>query len=100
MNALDRFNRMETVLRESGLKTEYSVTADEIVLTWERTRNGTVIERGNLWALRSDRTGNLLFRGGGVAAYSKYDQIKTYRDAWTAISLATSMARYAQGVTA
>lgn len=96
---LDRFNRMELLLRQAGIKTEYSASEEQITLTWQRIRNGTVVERGDLWAFRSVRTGNLRFCGGGVAAYSGYDQIKTYRDAWNAINLATEMARRTEAVT-
>ena len=92
---LDRLNRMEQLLRDAGIKTDYGFNeqGSVVVLNWERVRNGCVIERGHLFAVMSDRTGNLRFCGGGVSAYGKYDEIRTYRDAWNAISLATEMAR-------
>lgn len=90
---IDRFDRMEDCLRHAGITTNYRVTADEIVLEWERTRNGIVVEYGHLFAIPNSRTGNLRFCGGTVSGFGPSRVISTYREAWSAVGEAIELAR-------
>lgn len=93
---LDRLNDMEVRLRTAGIPTDYGFNdqGTMVVLTWERSQvSWGVVERGHVFALMSARTGNLRFGGGQVWAYGTYRDIKTYREAWAAISLAVEASR-------
>ena len=90
---LDRLNRMEDCLRAAGLRTEYGIVDNKVVLKWERIRHGFVVETGHLFAVMGDRTGNLRFCGGTVSAGTLYEQIRTYREAWDAVGHAVERAR-------
>lgn len=96
---LDRFNRWESLLSEAGIKTEYDVTDDQVVLKWERARDGSVVECGHLSAIMRRKTGNLRFCGGSVFNYGVYHcgdtaKVRTYREASSAVSHAVDLASW------